>query len=390
MKAGKIKALLALLLVCVKAGSTEEKHGKLETNASETINISRTFRAYSGGDSQVLPSYLLYDVTEPSTNKVQKCISQGASQDQVKVNNSTIDFLRSSVSTKFIPVVYMAVVAIGVPSNAIILWMLFNHVRSVCTAIFYTSLAISDLLFCLVLPFKIAYHLNGNNWIFGEVMCRITTIFFYGNMYCSILLLTCISISRYIAIVHPFIYRSLPKRTCTIFLCALAWAIVFVYMIPFFTIKQTYTLDMDLVTCHDVFDSSADAFQFYYFTTLVIFGFIIPFSTVTFCYFSIIRALAVKHRTRLMYIKITILLLVIFAICFTPSNLLLLVHQVRYHYSNKDDLYGCYLMSLCLSSLNSCLDPFLYFLMSKITNPSNNYVTMTKLPNETQVKLLTA
>ncbi|XP_053323692.1 proteinase-activated receptor 3, partial [Spea bombifrons] len=325
--------------------------------------------------------------TEPSTNNAQKC-SQITNKEPVRVNNSTKEFLRSSISTRLIPAVYIAVVLIGVPSNAIILWMLFHRVRSVCTAIFYTNLAISDLLFCIMLPFKIAYHLNGNNWIFGEAMCRLTTMFFYGNMYCSILLLTSISISRYIAIVHPFIYRSLPKRTCTIFLCLLVWTIVLVYMIPFFTTKQTYHLDLDIVTCHDVYDTSADAFQFYYFISLVVFGFLIPLCIVTFCYFSIMRTLAVHDHKRILYVKITILLLVIFALCFTPSNIILLIHQIRYHYNKKDDMYGCYLMALCLSSLNSCLDPFLYFLMSKITNPSNNYVTMIKQSHETHTKLL--
>ncbi|XP_063309681.1 proteinase-activated receptor 3 [Pelobates fuscus] len=385
-----MRTFLTLLLLCARAGGLRGRNTRLESNETLTTNISRTFRGNIAQDFQPLPSHLLYNVTEPTPHNVQKCSSHITDKLSTRVNNSTIDFLRSSVSTKLIPSIYIVVVLIGVPSNAIILWMLFYHARSVCTAIFYTSLAISDLLFCLMLPFRIAYHLNGNNWIFGEAMCRITTILFYGNMYCSILLLMGISISRYIAIVHPFIYRSLPKKAYTLLLCTLVWIIVLVFMIPFFTVKQTFNLYADTVTCHDVHDISSDAFQFYYFISLVIFGFLIPFFVVTFCYFSIMRTLAVHDKTRLIYVKITILLLAIFAFCFTPSNIILLVHQIRYHYTNNDDLYGCYLTALCLSSLNSCLDPFLYFLMSKITNPSKNYVTMVKPSNETHMKLLSS
>ncbi|XP_073536256.1 proteinase-activated receptor 3 [Phyllobates terribilis] len=305
------------------------------------------------------------------------------------VSNSTLSYFKSSISTKLIPAIYITVTLIGIPSNAVILKMLFARERTVCTAIFYTNLAISDLLFCLMLPFKAAYHLNGNNWIFGEPMCRIMTIFFYGNMYCSILLLMCISVSRYIAIVHPFIYRSLPKQTCALLLCAFVWITVFMFMIPFFINQQTYNLqEPPRVTCSDFYETSADAFQFFFFISLTVFGYLIPFSVITFCYVSIIKTLGTHNRKWYLYLKITILILIIFALCFTPSNIILIIHQVRYHYTKMDDTYVSYLIALCFSSLNSCLDPFLYFLMSEITKSSNKYAKIIKLQKETHMTLL--
>ncbi|XP_053557359.1 proteinase-activated receptor 3 [Bombina bombina] len=372
----KVLLVLILLSVDVFCRKDKSKH-KLQTNTSEYVINPKSFRGLvSTNDS-------LFNNVKESTKRATMDVSRnsaGSHGSGLKVNNSTMLFLRSPISTKLIPVIYTVVVLIGLPANAIILWMLFYRVRSVCTAIFYTSLAISDLLFCLMLPFKIVYHLNGNHWIFGEAMCRATTSFFYGNMYCSILLLTCISISRYIAIVHPFVYRSLPKRNLAILMCALVWVTVLMYMIPFFTTKQTYYLkQLDINSCHDVLDSAGGTFQFYYFLLLAVFGFLVPFSIVTFCYFSIIRALGTHDQKRFWYLKVTILLLAIFSICFTPSNIILIIHQVRLHYSNTDYTYSWYLMALCMSSLNSCLDPFLYFLMSKVTNPTKNYVTIIRL-----------
>ena len=145
-----------------------------------------------------------------------------------------------------------------------------------CTTIFYINLAIVDFLFCATLPFKIAYHLNGHNWVFGEVLCRATTVIFYGNVYCSILILASISISRCLAIVHPFTYQGLPKRTYASITCGLVWATVFLYMLPFFILKQEYYLvHRDIATCHDVHNicMSSSLFQLYYFISLAFFGF---------------------------------------------------------------------------------------------------------------------
>lgn len=83
----------------------------------------------------------------------------------------------------------------------------------------------------------------------------------YGNMYCSILLLRPASVSTAISghRVHPFTYR-LPKRTCALLTCGLVWTMVFLYMLPFFILKQEYYLvQQDISTCHDVHNTCASS-----------------------------------------------------------------------------------------------------------------------------------
>ncbi|XP_048359947.1 proteinase-activated receptor 3 [Sphaerodactylus townsendi] len=348
-----------------------------------TSHIIKTFRGTPQDQHEEIPLSVIDSPTKTSHNKQkQNKDSAGKSNaSSLKVNNSTVEYLTSSLSTKLIPAVYLAVVLVGVPSNALTLWMLFFKMRSVRTAIFYTNLAISDFLFCVMLPFKITYHLNGNNWILGEAMCRIMTVVFYGNMYCSILLLTCISISRYVAIVHPFTYRTLPKQHLTTFACAMIWTAVFLYMLPLTLMKQTYYLDqLNIITCHDVHSDceSASPFQFYYFISLAVFGFVIPLCIVIFCYVSIIRTLKAYNQKWLWYIKASFLILSIFAICYTPSNITLIAHHVNYYRNARDSLYFFYLIALSLSSLNSCLDPLLYFFTSKVKRKTSAHHTTAK------------
>lgn len=354
----------------------------MENDADNLAVPTLPIKTYHGAPSNSFEEFPLSAIegwtgTTP-TIKI-KCPEESVSK--LHVNNATMGYLSSSLSTKLIPAIYILVFVVGVPANAVTLWMLFFRTRSISMTIFYTNLAIADFLFCVTLPFKIAYHLNGNNWVFGEVMCRATTVIFYGNMYCSILLLACISISRYLAIVHPFTYRGLPRRTYALLMCGLVWAIVFLYMLPFLILKQEYYLvHPGITTCHDVHNTckSSAPFQLYYFISLAFFGFLIPFVVIIYCYTAIIRTLNAYDHRWLWYVKTSLLILMIFTICFAPSNIILIIHHTNYYYNNIDGLYFIYLIALCLGSLNSCLDPFLYFLMSKITDHSTVYLTMVK------------
>ncbi|NXR41052.1 PAR3 protein, partial [Zosterops hypoxanthus] len=352
-------------------------------SAIKTVSLIKTFRGIAPRDYDYIPPNAIEGETTTAIHiRENKCTSKRLNNDSTltQVSNTTLEYLTSSLSTKLIPAVYLAAVLLGVPSNAAILWMLLFRIRSVCTAVLYTNLAASDLLFCLMLPFKIAYHLNGNNWVFGEAACRAATAVFYGNMYCSILLLTCISVSRYVAIAHPFTYKRLPKRAYATAACAAVWAAVFLYMLPLALMQQSYHVgQLGIYTCHDVQSAceTVSSFQFYYYVSLVVLGFLAPLATIVFCYVSIIRRL--KTHEWFWYVKVSLLILTIFAVCFVPSNIILIIHHINYYYYKADGLYSFYLIALSLSSLNSCLDPFLYFLMSKIRNQSNTYLTMVKI-----------
>uniref|UniRef100_A0A4W2FGD3 Coagulation factor II thrombin receptor like 2 n=1 Tax=Bos indicus x Bos taurus TaxID=30522 RepID=A0A4W2FGD3_BOBOX len=371
MRAVIFAAVGALLLSPASCQSGMEYDA--DNSAKPTLSI-KTFRGAPQNSFEEFPLSAIEGWTGTTKTVKIKCPEELDSN--LHVNNATMGYLSSPLSTKLIPAIYILVFAVGMPANAVTLWMLFRT-RTIRMTIFYTNLAIADFLFCVTLPFRIAYHLNGNNWVFGEVMCRATTVIFYGNMYCSILLLACISINRYLAIVHPFTYRGLPKRTYALLTCGLVWTTVFLYMLPFFILKQEYYLvQQDITTCHDVHNTceSSSPFQLYYFISLAFFGFLIPFLVIIYCYTAIIWTLNAKDRRWLWYIKASLLTFVIFTICFAPSNIILIIHHANYYYSNTDALYFVYLIALCLGSLNSCLDPFLYFLMSKITDHSTAYL----------------
>lgn len=74
--------------------------------------------------------------------------------------------------------------------------------------IFSAQLAVSDLFYALTLPPLAAYFYPPKHWRYGEAMCRLERFLFICNTLGSIIFITCISLNRYLGVVHPFFTRS--------------------------------------------------------------------------------------------------------------------------------------------------------------------------------------
>lgn len=262
----------------------------------------------------------------------------------------------------------MFVVCVGIPANVAILSTLATKIRKVSSAILYCSLAVSDLLLLLSLFFKAHYHLHGNHWVLGEAACRAVTACFYGNLYCSAQTLACISINRYLAVVHPFMYKSLPKRLYTTWVSVVTWGVFGAAVVPELLVQQSYWLpELARISCHDVLpvDASSHTFLLYYNLILTTFGILVPLLVTFVCYVRIICELKRSHFDWTMYIKASSLVFVVFVVCFAPAGLLHFLHYVRLFVDGTESLYVFFNVSVCLCCMHACLDPFLFLLMSK-------------------------
>uniref|UniRef100_UPI00358F67F8 P2Y purinoceptor 8-like n=1 Tax=Myxine glutinosa TaxID=7769 RepID=UPI00358F67F8 len=295
---------------------------------------------------------------------------------EVIVNAEVKQQLLGPILTIFLPTIYVIVFIFGLPANCLALWMLTRHVRpKKPSTIYMINLAVADLLFVLLLPLKISYHFNGNNWAFGRFTCHLTVTSFYGNMFCSIWLLTCISVDRYIAIVYPMKSLQWRRNRFAIAACTCIWFAILISTTPLNLLNPiAHIKNMDISTCYDVFPVALiPKYLFFYFIFMAVCGFFIPLLLTIYSYVVIIKALMKtydtnenrKRRTHSVNLAVTVLLT--FALCFIPSNVLLVVHYIssRVNADNNGNLYTAYMVSLGLSSLNSCLDPFVYYFTSK-------------------------
>lgn len=269
--------------------------------------------------------------------------------------------MTNPVTTVLTPALYALVFIIGFPANALAIWFMAGNIKKPST-ICQINLAVADLLLILVLPFKIHYHIQGNNWIFGEALCRTVTALFYGNMYCSVLLLTFISIDRYCALVHPFYSRRFRGNRFAVSTCAAIWVLVGLFVLPLFLVQQSFKISLtsitNITTCHDVYLENMQSVYFYYWQAVVIIGFIIPALITIVCYSFVIRMLLLNKREYRKAKVVTVLTLLIYLVCFGPSNVILFLHQWI------PKLYIHYMITVPICSFNSCIDPFIYYFIS--------------------------
>ncbi|XP_041826713.1 proteinase-activated receptor 2-like [Melanotaenia boesemani] len=292
--------------------------------------------------------------------------------DGVWVSGQAEEILTSRLTTVFLPVIYIIVFVVGLPTNALAIWVfLFRTKKKNPASIYMANLALADLLFAIWVPLKIAYHFNGNNWIYGDGLCKVLVGFFYGNMYCSIAFIACMSVQRYWAVVHPLSQKQKDTRVA-VFISIAVWVVVWLITIPLYLYDQEVkALNLNIMTCHDITRPSQKNMAAGYFLTMGTVGFVIPTIVCIISYVLMLKALRnsmadpsiAKKRRKAVVLIITVL--VMFLVCFTPSNIMLLVHYILLLGSVNNNMYGFYITTLCLASLNSCLDPFVYYFISE-------------------------
>lgn len=180
-----------------------------------------------------------------------------------------------------------------------------------------------------------------------------------------------IGIDRYLGIVWPMQFRGTRKRKCiAVFSCFVMWGLVLTVLHPLMTTDLTFDIPkLGITTCFDVLKKNMLPNQLAWATflfSMVFVLFLFPFCITTFCYVSVIRKLASDCRTakKQRAIRLAVVVLLVFTLCFAPNNILLLYHSVlRLFY--KQSIYTAYKLSLSFSCLNSCLDPFIYYFASK-------------------------
>ncbi|XP_069453658.1 proteinase-activated receptor 1 isoform X2 [Ovis canadensis] len=261
---------------------------------------------------------------------------------------------------------------VSLPLNtmAVVVFVLKMKVKKPAV-VYMLHLAVADVLFVCVLPFKISYYFSGSDWRFGPALCRLVTAAFYGNMYASIMLMTAISVDRFLAVVYPI--QSLSWRTLgrAAVICLAIWAVAVAGVAPLLLQEQaTFVPGLNITACHDVLSQELlEDYYSYYFSAFSAVFFFVPLILSTVCYVSIIRCLSssavANQNKKSRALLLSAAVFCIFILCFGPTNVLLLLHYAFLsHDSVTEAAYFAYLLCVCVSSISCCIDPLIYYYAS--------------------------
>ncbi|XP_063045491.1 proteinase-activated receptor 4-like [Engraulis encrasicolus] len=284
--------------------------------------------------------------------------------------------LMSTSTTALLPSLYLVALVVGLPSSLLALWVLLFRTKKQPSTILLINLTTCDLLLLAVLPFRIAYHFQGNNWTLGEPFCRLVMALFYGNMYGSIMCLALIAFDRYLAVVYPMVGLTIRSHGLSMCMSVAVWIVVLTAMAPLLATQQTYHINnLNVTTCHDAQHLETQRnFFLPYFASLFSICFVLPLLVVMVCNGCVICTLVRAGKCYRHAIFVTVLVMVVCVVCLLPSNVLLIVHNLQWlaekedffvDSENLDSLYKPYLLSLALSTFNSSLDPFIFYYVSE-------------------------
>ncbi|MGH0170688.1 UNVERIFIED_CONTAM: hypothetical protein FKN15_059686 [Acipenser sinensis] len=149
--------------------------------------------------------------------------------------------INSTFQENFLPPVFGVEFCVALLGNSLAIWLLLTRERRQWHTgiVFVFNLAVCDLLYVLSLPLLIGYYTNDKNWIFSDALCRIERFLFTCNLYGSIFFITCISLNRYVGIVHPFFMRSYVQPKHAMMVSLAVWFLVIGISSPVFHFSMT-------------------------------------------------------------------------------------------------------------------------------------------------------
>ena len=213
--------------------------------------------------------------------------------DYFEPSNETLDIDPGTLPCQLKPLEPTAAVAVGVlliaifllaiPGNLLVGWVISTSKQTLTPSdVYLFHLTIADVLIALTLPFWAVAVVQG--WLFGGFMCKLLNLVLEANFYISIIFLACISIDRYLLIVHASETLISRQRMCSRLLCSAVWAFGSALGLPAL-FYEVIKLDDDRMVCVEVFDiGSGSSWRIATNVFRHIFGFLLPLGVMVVCY----------------------------------------------------------------------------------------------------------
>ncbi|XP_053175824.1 P2Y purinoceptor 3-like [Scomber japonicus] len=268
------------------------------------------------------------------------------------------------------PSVFVAVLMLGLPLNLLSLWIFFHRLRRwTRSTVFLFNLTLVDTSWLLALPLLIHYHLDQLYWSLGLPLCRTVRMLYHNYFYLSIFFVSCISVDRYLAIVHPLRSLVLLGRRQTCMLCVLVWVVALVFSIPVATMTLIQTCpesNRTVCTLYMLLSENGETLPYSLFCTTI--GFLFPLLSICYCGLRSVGVLRRRscrhdpHNKKRRLRRVLSAALVLFALFYLPyhlsRNVAILMRTVYPGDPSSWRLADlAFALEMCFCSLITCVNP---------------------------------
>ncbi|XP_061492972.1 type-1 angiotensin II receptor [Rhineura floridana] len=289
---------------------------------------------------------------------------------------------RHSYMLIVIPTVYTIIFIIGIFGNSLVVIVIYFYMKlKTVASVFLFNLALADLCFLVSLPLWAANTAMQYRWPFGNCLCKLASAAATFNLYASVFLLTCLSIDRYLAIVHPM--KSRLQRTMLVarITCIVIWLLAALASLPVIIHRSVYFIENENITvCAFRYETPSNTTN----STVKVglglsknmLGFLIPFVIILTSYILIWKTLKKayqiqKNKTRSDDIfKMIVAIVLFFFFSWIPHQIFTFL-DVLIQLSVITDCHIIDIVdtampfTICLAYFNNCLNPLFYGFFGK-------------------------
>ncbi|NXN70076.1 C3AR protein, partial [Himantopus himantopus] len=300
--------------------------------------------------------------------------------------------------------IFITAFIIGIPGNGLVIWVAGLKMKRSMNIVWFLNLAVADFMCCLSLPFSIVHLALHEHWPYGWFLCKIIPSVIIFTMFASVFLLVAISIDRYLLVMKPVWCQNHRTVKFVSLICSGIWILAFIFCCPVFHYRETSAHDgktqcgynfgddevLDYVDdsvyellekysplAYNGNDSWGNFYESDYSVPLplavinitrAVFGFVLPFGVMAFCYALIaFRTRANRfHKPRNRMLRTIVLVVAAFFICWAPYHVVGILSLVPTLGTGlRESLILWDHLSIALAYANSCINPLLYVFVGR-------------------------
>ncbi|XP_072044364.1 somatostatin receptor type 2-like isoform X2 [Amphiura filiformis] len=272
----------------------------------------------------------------------------------------------------FVGTFFVVVCMLGTLGNSTVIYVILRYSKmKTVTNCYIFNLALADLIFMFALLFMGIATFMKWEWEFGKAMCHIIYAIDGFNQFVGIFCLTAMSFDRYVAVCHALksrVFRNLPVA---IGVNIGVWVAAILAAIPILRFTGLdYDEDSKRTYCGLALPSTMRIFFIMYF---FIVGFLIPLIVIIVCYTNILIRLKVmsektgtkKSEKSRKVNRMVLIVVCVFVLCWAPFYVWRITLSFSHAARNLPDTSVVVSdITMCISYMNSCANPFLYAFLS--------------------------